>query len=771
MLSPTWIPTPVPGQYLINIGSEITVSTASTLPSGITTFTTEEPHGFVVGNKLTVKDTNDAGLADLIITGITTDTVTANAGLGVTLHGPKYLLKNGIASNDLTSDKDGENLGSRGLSFFGNETALLKEDITNLVGATSLKIAVTNSGANPTGRFELGSYIQVDNEIMRITSNALSGSGNDEITVIRGVMGTIKEAHSGGSLIKKIELKAVEFRRPSYLRASGHTFEYLGYGPGNYSTALPQVQVRSLNEEEETLAQAQEKSCGIVVYTGMNNDGDFYIGNKKINSATGKEKTFDIPVPTITGEDPSVNSAVFDEVIIKERLIVEGGNSGTVLSQFDGPVTFNNDVRVNGGFTHDGDLKVTGLVEFTNDTDNTLGDVDTGAFQIDGGAGIAKNLTVGAGLSVGGSIFFDGDIVVSAGSTFKNIQVAVTDDNTIDTSTGNLKLSAATGFGVSIIANTTVTGILSVTDDITAFWSSDERLKNNITPIQDPIAKIMSISGNTFDWNETSGKDGADTGVIAQEIEALGLPGIVTTRDNGYLAVDYHKVVPLLVEASSNLLLKLLNSETINNSKALIMANFRKSFNFRNGVQVDNDNFFVNSNGLVGIGTTIPTEFLDVRGNAVVSGVTSSTNVYIVDGLEVDPAGIATIGSAEIKDINVTGVLTATQFKIGSSDVVDNLIGYARTTFITDNGGVGLHTVSKIGINTTASPGASDPALTVFGNVNVSVGSGGTGIVTATRFDGDIDASKLYTGIIPDARFPASSSSIIWCSINCFKWK
>ena len=122
---------PVPGQYLINIGSEITVSTASTLPSGITTFTTEEPHGFVVGNKITVKDSNDAGLTDLIITGITTDTVTANAGLGVTLPGPKYLLKNGIASNDLTSDKDGENLGSRGLSFFGNETALLKEDITN----------------------------------------------------------------------------------------------------------------------------------------------------------------------------------------------------------------------------------------------------------------------------------------------------------------------------------------------------------------------------------------------------------------------------------------------------------------------------------------------------------------------------------------------------------------------------------------------------------------------------------------------------------------
>ena len=45
------------------------------------------------------------------------------------------------------------------------------------------------------------------------------------------------------------------------------------------------------------------------------------------------------------------------------------------------------------------------------------------------------------------------------------------------------------------------------------------------------------------------------------------------------------------------------------------MANIKKNFNFRNGVQVDDDNLLVTSTGLVGIGTTIPTEALDVRGN------------------------------------------------------------------------------------------------------------------------------------------------------------
>ena len=52
----------------------------------------------------------------------------------------------------------------------------------------------------------------------------------------------------------------------------------------------------------------------------MNNEGDFFIGNKRVSSSTGQEKTFDAPVPTVTGEDPSRLSVVFDEVVIKEDL-------------------------------------------------------------------------------------------------------------------------------------------------------------------------------------------------------------------------------------------------------------------------------------------------------------------------------------------------------------------------------------------------------------------------------------------------------------------
>jgi len=90
--------------------------------------------------------------------------------------------------------------------------------------------------------------------------------------------------------------------------------------------------------------------------------------------------------------------------------------------------------------------------------------------------------------------------------------------------------------------------------DITAFASSDACLKENITPISNAVDKVLSISGNTFTWNEKSIYNGEEgTGIIAQEIEALGLPGLTTTRENGTKAVRYDRLVPLLIEAIKEL--------------------------------------------------------------------------------------------------------------------------------------------------------------------------------------------------------------------------
>ena len=202
-------------------------------------------------------------------------------------------------------------------------------------------------------RFPQGSYIQIDDEILRIASSTKSVTGDvlNNVKVIRGVFGTRKTQHSANSLVQKLNPIPLELHRYSILRASGHTFEYLGYGPGNYSTALPQVQVQNTHRRRIPVTGTRT-GLGSVVYTGMNDKGDFYIGNQKKSALTGEETTFDNPVPTVAGEDPSRLSVVFDEVTVKERLVVEGGKSNNILSQFDGPVTFSSDVR------HKGQVKI-----------------------------------------------------------------------------------------------------------------------------------------------------------------------------------------------------------------------------------------------------------------------------------------------------------------------------------------------------------------------------------------------------------------------------
>lgn len=108
--------------------------------------------------------------------------------------------------------------------------------------------------------------------------------------------------------------------------------------------------------------------------------------------------------------------------------------------------------------------------------------------------------------------------------------------------------------GIGTAASGT-TGEIRATNDITAFYSSDKRLKSNITNIESPLDKLSKINGVTFDWIETPGihsHTGSDIGVIAQEIEEV-LPDIVTTRDNGYKAVKYDKLVALLIESNKEL--------------------------------------------------------------------------------------------------------------------------------------------------------------------------------------------------------------------------
>jgi hypothetical protein len=111
--------------------------------------------------------------------------------------------------------------------------------------------------------------------------------------------------------------------------------------------------------------------------------------------------------------------------------------------------------------------------------------------------------------------------------------------------------STAGGFSDRMIL--TNGGTLSVSGDVIAFASSDRRLKDNLTRIESSLEKVGKLSGYSFDWNSNQETySGKDYGVVAQEVEAI-FPELVKTRDNGYKAVKYEKLIPVLIEAIKEL--------------------------------------------------------------------------------------------------------------------------------------------------------------------------------------------------------------------------
>ena len=337
--------------------------------------------------------------------------------------------KAGYEDNDASTGATGENVGVRGTELFGLGTFYLEQAITG--GDTTIIVRAKDGGTSgdiPAKLF-LGRYIKIGNEIMRVASKDVGGALQNEVEVIRGALGTNVSAQPINSKIRAIEPLPIELRRPSILRASGHTFEYLGYGPGNYSTSLPQLQVRQLPDDEIYLVQAQELSCGQVVYTGMSDNGDFYIGNTKYSATSGTQTTFDVPIPTVAGQLASSNSVVFDEVIINRRLFVAGGETNEVLSQFDGPVKFTQNVTIQSRLSVSETSSLNDV--FVNSTNQSTSP-ENGALVVRGGAGVGgnlyvggiidvNNLTVNNDLSVGNDInVIGGDVIVSPSNNVRS---------------------------------------------------------------------------------------------------------------------------------------------------------------------------------------------------------------------------------------------------------------------------------------------------------------------------------------------------------------
>ena len=161
-----------------------------------------------------------------------------------------------------------------------------------------------------------------------------------------------------------------------------------------------------------------------------------------------------------------------------------------------------------------------------------------------------STLTISSGLS-GTSYNGSSDITIAntgvlglSGGT--GVSVTGTNSNL----TVSIGQQVATGASPTF-AGLTINGAITATGDITAFFTSDKRHKNNIQIIPNALEKVSKLNGVTWEWNDDVHevtKSTPKTGLIAQEVQEV-LPEVVKEREDGFLALDYSKMMGLMVEA------------------------------------------------------------------------------------------------------------------------------------------------------------------------------------------------------------------------------
>ena len=301
--------------------------------------------------------------------------------------------------------------------------------------------------------------------------------------------------------------------------------------------------------------------------------------------------------------------------------LILNNTSSVSFAGADSTSIFHSNVEVNKNLTVDNKLIVNDTTDFTNPAVNAVqieGGINvmktaffggnaivnittsststsTGALTVTGGTGIGGNLNVGGNLTAGnistGAVtitntvipnanatvniggvsswwnnlyavahygtagYFSGTLTISGG-IYGTISTTSSSQPNI-TSTGTLTNLQTTSLGVGTAASGT-SGEIRATNNITAYFSSDRTLKENIQDIPNALDKVLAIGGKTFDWTDDyikshGGSDDyflrkEDFGVIAQDVQQV-FPPAVRQRPDGTLAVDYEKLCALAFQA------------------------------------------------------------------------------------------------------------------------------------------------------------------------------------------------------------------------------
>jgi len=293
----------------------------------------------------------------------------------------------------------------------------------------------------------------------------------------------------------------------------------------------------------------------------------------------------------LTVQTTGENSGTWGQFTNTNLLILEqaiGGYAAQALNATTGATLLfsngalsngkNNVLKLTGTITTNVNVIIPDSIEKTYIVENATSGAHTVTFKTSSGTGF----TFGATEKTRAIIYSDGTNIVEVINNTSNLQVlsdiAVTDGHFIvgngttlvseDAATAKASLGLGTtsdiqfdSLGIGTAASGT-TGEIRATNDVTAFYSSDVALKENIVNIPDPLEALKKLNGVLFDWKKDyidsrGGEDGyfvrkKDVGVIAQEVEKV-LPEAVAQRKDGIKAVKYDRLTCLLIEAVKKL--------------------------------------------------------------------------------------------------------------------------------------------------------------------------------------------------------------------------
>ena len=467
-----------------------------------------------------------------------TNALDFNEGSGITILGATS--GNDIDVTITNSDRgSSQNIFKNVASDSGTAVADNNNDTLTITGGNNLSTSVSadtltvqhdNSGVSAAS---YGSQFVVPSITVDARGHITAASSNTAISLAALGYSGSANADNYGSFSIRANAGASE------AIGSGEVITFTDSGATTVSRSGNTIDISSVNTVTNVGVSGQQTSGTITLAAGSNSTVSQ--SGSTITIASSDTNT----VTNVGANNSNFTNGNINIVGSNATTVSKSGNTITISSTDNNTDTNTiTNIGANGGSYSNGNISITGSgATSVSKSGNTVTISSTNITN-------NNQLTNGAGYYVNNSSV--------------NLQTTGNiNGSTVSGNNGNFVSGYYSG-GLAVGHTAYTSNTIRCSGDVVAFYSSDERLKDNIAPIENSLDKVGQLKGYEFDWNDKQDVyEGHDVGVIAQEVEKV-VPELVQTRDDGYKAVKYEKIVPLLINAINELKAEIEELKSIN---------------------------------------------------------------------------------------------------------------------------------------------------------------------------------------------------------------